>query len=164
MQVTCIKCHAKGALSLNHYKSNGRTYKYYGIQHYDPETKKRRWCYIGKYESLPREYKMVIHNKKRLSTKYPQPSEYSDNVNSHAFREKTDENLVARRRFELLSWGPKPHMPGQRRRFFDRYTTGLLAKGYPPLHFIDYASTGRPDGISLSCISIPGVSVDDRES
>ncbi len=135
MQVTCIKCHAKGALSLNHYKSNGRTYKYYGIQHYDPETKKRRWCYLGKYEALPEHYKSIIHKKENLSKKYPQTNGLTDNGNSRSFRENKADKLVARERFELSSWGPKPHMPGQRRRFFDRYTTGLLAKGMPPALF-----------------------------
>lgn len=61
MQVTCIKCNKHGTLSINQSKSNGRVYKYYGIQHYNPKTKKRSWCYIGKYESLPEQYKMVIH-------------------------------------------------------------------------------------------------------
>jgi hypothetical protein len=68
MPVTCIKCHEKGTLSLNQYKTNGHVYKYYGIQHYDPTTKKRHWCYLGKYESLPDQYKLVIHKKQRLST------------------------------------------------------------------------------------------------
>jgi len=75
MPVTCIKCHTKGTLSLNHYTSHGHTYKYYGIQHYDPTTKKRRWCYLGKYESLPELYKMVIHNKQQLSTNATQTQE-----------------------------------------------------------------------------------------
>jgi hypothetical protein len=72
MQVTCIECHKQGSLSLNHYTSNGHKYRYYGIQHYNRDTKKRHWCYLGKYNSLPESYKLVIHNKHRLSTTDPQ--------------------------------------------------------------------------------------------
>jgi hypothetical protein len=68
MQVTCIKCNKHGTLSINQSIVNGRVYKYYGIQHYNSETKKRSWCYIGKYESLPEQYKTVIHKKQRLYT------------------------------------------------------------------------------------------------
>jgi hypothetical protein len=68
MQVTCIKCQKHGSLSLNHYTSHGRVYKYYGIQHYDSKTKKRKWCYLGKYDALPESYKLVIHNQSRVST------------------------------------------------------------------------------------------------
>jgi hypothetical protein len=72
MQVTCIKCQKHGSLSLNHYKSNGHRYQYYGIQHYNSQTKKRHWCYLGKYESLPESYKLVIHNNQKVSTTDPQ--------------------------------------------------------------------------------------------
>jgi len=72
MQVHCIKCNKHGSLSINQYKAHGRIYKYYGIQHYDPTTKKRRWCYLRKYESLPDQYKRVIHKKQGLSTKSTQ--------------------------------------------------------------------------------------------
>jgi hypothetical protein len=101
MQVTCIKCTKHGTLSINQSKSNGRVYKYYGIQHYDPETKKRSWCYIGKYESLPKQYKMVIHKKQRLYTNYTQTGIVSDKRNLSSFYENTGEKLVARRLFEL---------------------------------------------------------------
>jgi len=74
MHVICIKCNNHGSLSLNHYKSNNRVYKYYGIQHYNSSTKKRHWCYLGKYESLPESYKLVIHNNHSLSTTDPQPA------------------------------------------------------------------------------------------
>jgi hypothetical protein len=59
-------------LSLNHYKSHGHRYQYYGIQHYNRDTKTRHWCYLGKYESLPESYKLVIHNNQILSTTDPQ--------------------------------------------------------------------------------------------
>jgi hypothetical protein len=85
MHVNCIKCNKKGTLSLNHYKSHSHTYKYYGIQHYDPTTKKRRWCYLGKYESLPEPYKIVIHKKESLSTTHPQTQK---KLKSTVFSEK----------------------------------------------------------------------------
>ena len=75
MQVICIQSNKHGTLSINQSKSNGRVYKYYGIQHYAPETKKRNWCYIGKYESLPEQYKAVIHKKQVLYTNYTNSKE-----------------------------------------------------------------------------------------
>jgi hypothetical protein len=79
MNVTCIKCHKNGSLSLNHYKTNGHQYQYYGIQHYNRDTKKRHWCYLGKYESLPESYKILIHNQMRLSTSNPQTAKTGKN-------------------------------------------------------------------------------------
>jgi hypothetical protein len=145
MQVTCIKCTKHGTLSINQSKSNGRVYKYYGIQHYDPETKKRSWCYIGKYESLPKQYKMVIHKKQSLHTNYTQTSRNSEKLDSSFFTENKVEKLVARRRFELLSWGPKPHMPSQRVLLFDRYTTGLIDNGIKRSIFYRLCIDGRTD-------------------
>jgi uncharacterized protein (DUF488 family) len=98
MQVTCIKCNKHGTLSINQSIVNGRVYKYYGIQHYNSETKKRSWCYIGKYESLPEQYKTVIHKKQRLYTNYTQTSRISEKVNLSSFSENKVEKLVARRR------------------------------------------------------------------
>jgi hypothetical protein len=79
MKVIYIKCNKQGSLSLNHYKSNGHRYMYYGIQHYDAQTMKRHWCYLGKYESLPDQYKIMIHNNQRLSTSDPQPQTMGKN-------------------------------------------------------------------------------------
>jgi len=98
MQVTCIKCNKHGTLSINQSKSNGRVYKYYGIQHYDVETKKRSWCYIGKHESLPEQYKTVIHKKQSLYTNYTQTSRISEKPYLSSFNENKGEKLVARRR------------------------------------------------------------------
>ena len=72
MQVTCIKCHNHGTLSINSSTSNGHTYRYYMVQHYHPETKKHIWCYIGTSQSLPEQYQTIIHKNQSLSTKYPQ--------------------------------------------------------------------------------------------
>lgn len=85
MHVICIKCNKQGSLSLNHYKSHGHRYQYYGIQHYNRDTKKRHWCYLGKYESLPDQYKTMIHNKQLLSTTDPQTHMTGK---THVFSEK----------------------------------------------------------------------------
>lgn len=61
MQVTCIKCDKKGTLDIKQTMPKGHAYKYYCVQHYDPNIKKRSWCYIGGNESLPEQYKTVIH-------------------------------------------------------------------------------------------------------
>ena len=92
MQVTCIKCHKHGTLGINQSRSNGHTYKYYGIQHYDSETKKRSWCYIGKYNSLPEQYKSVIHKNQSLYTNYTQTSRISEKLNLSSFYGYKDEN------------------------------------------------------------------------
>lgn len=72
MQVTCIKCNKIGSLGINQSTSNGHVYKYYMIQHYDSETKKHSWCYIGSEKSLPEQYKIVIHKEPQLYTDYTQ--------------------------------------------------------------------------------------------
>jgi hypothetical protein len=113
MQVTCIKCNKHGTLGINQSKSNGHTYNYYGIQHYDPTTKKRTWCYVGTEKSLPEQYKTVIHKEQGLYTNYTQTNSFSETPNLNVIYENNDEKLVARRRFELLSRGPKPHMPSR---------------------------------------------------
>ena len=87
MQVTCIKCNKHGTLSINQSKSNGHTYKYYGIQHYDQETKKRTWCYVGPEQSLPEHYKTGIHKDQRLYTKYTQIHDIPETFDSHVIPE-----------------------------------------------------------------------------
>jgi len=115
MQVTCIKCNKHGTLGINQSKSNGHTYKYYGIQHYDQETKKRNWCYLGAYKSLPEQYKMVIHKKQRLYTNYTQNT---NKLNYSPISQNNDESMRGCR----LAWsrlrdsgsrdlGPNPSSP-----------------------------------------------------
>ena len=104
MKVTCIKCQQLGSLSLNHYKSNGRKYKYYGIQHYDSTTKKRRWCYLGKFESLPDQYKQMIHNKNKVSTTDTQTSGMSNTRNLRSFSRNTGEIMAGPVGFEPTTY------------------------------------------------------------
>ena len=64
---------------MNHYKPHGHRYQYYGIQHYNHDSKKRYWCYLGKYESLPGQYKIMIHNNQNVSTTDPQTAKTGKN-------------------------------------------------------------------------------------
>ena len=81
MQVTCIKCNKTGTLGINQSKSNEHVYKYYGVQHYNPETKKRSWCYIGSEKSLPEQYRIVIHKEQSLYTNHTQTDRISETPN-----------------------------------------------------------------------------------
>jgi hypothetical protein len=57
--VECIKCHKSGSLTIKPTKSKGKTYRcYYSVEHRDG--KKRTWCYLGKFETLPIEYKNIL--------------------------------------------------------------------------------------------------------
>ena len=90
MQVTCIKCNKHGTLGINQSMSNGHMYRYYGIQHYDPNTKKRSWCYIGAEKSLPEQYKIVIHKEQALYTNYTQNT---NNLNYSPITQNNDESI-----------------------------------------------------------------------
>ena len=75
-------------------------YKYYGIQHYDPETKKRTWCYIGAEKSLPEQYKTVIHKEQSLYTNYTQTNRISEKTNLSSFYENKVKNMAGPVGFE----------------------------------------------------------------
>jgi len=59
VKVQCIKCNREGSLTKKKTKSKGITYVYWYIEHHIG--KKIKWCYLGKYEKLPEEYKSLIH-------------------------------------------------------------------------------------------------------
>lgn len=60
--VVCIKCNKTGSLTSKPTKSKGKTYKcYYYVEHRDGKNK--TWCYLGKLESLPIEYKKILETK-----------------------------------------------------------------------------------------------------
>ena len=118
MQVICIKCNKHGTLGINKSTSNGHAYKYYCVQHYNPETKKRSWCYIGAEKSLPEQYKNVIHKEQGLYTNYAQTSRISENLNLALINQNNDESKRGCR----LAWsrlrdsgsrdsGPNPGSP-----------------------------------------------------
>jgi hypothetical protein len=58
MIVTCIKCKNDGSLVAKTTKSKGHSYRYYYIEHHVGE--KIKWCYLGKYENLPEDYKKLV--------------------------------------------------------------------------------------------------------
>ena len=80
VQVKCIKCDQNGTLSVKKTTSQRKMYQYHYIQHSDPETRKRKWCYIGKYDSLPEDYKLIIHKHQGLYTNYPQVGSSRNNL------------------------------------------------------------------------------------
>jgi len=59
VKVQCIKCNREGSLTKKQTKSKGITYVYWYIEHHIEN--KIKWCYLGKYEKLPEEYKSLIH-------------------------------------------------------------------------------------------------------
>ena len=80
------------------------TYKYYGIQHYDPETKKRTWCYIGAEKSLPEQYKAVIHKDQSLYTNYTQTTRNPEKPNLIVSYENKPKNW-------WTGWDLNPRLP-----------------------------------------------------
>ena len=59
VQVTCIKCGREGSLTKKQTVSKGITYEYWYVEHHIG--KKIKWCYLGKFEKLPEQYKQLIH-------------------------------------------------------------------------------------------------------
>ena len=58
VKVQCIKCDREGSLTQKQTKSKGITYVYWYIEHHIGN--KIKWCYLGKYEKLPEEYKRLV--------------------------------------------------------------------------------------------------------
>jgi len=73
VNVICIKCDKEGSLTKKQTKSKGITYEYWYVEHHIKD--KIKWCYLGKYESLPNEYKQLIHKDTQRSTQNTQKSE-----------------------------------------------------------------------------------------
>ena len=67
-RVKCIKCGRIGNLTIKKTKSHGITYEYYYVQHYMKESDKIEWCYLGRYESLPEDYKGTLQKDKLYTT------------------------------------------------------------------------------------------------
>ncbi|MGB9730227.1 MAG: hypothetical protein ACPL1B_10235, partial [Thermoprotei archaeon] len=66
VNVTCIKCKREGSLTKKQTISKGITYEYWYIEHHIGN--KIKWCYLGKYESLPKEYKKLIEKDTQTDT------------------------------------------------------------------------------------------------
>jgi hypothetical protein len=57
--VKCSKCRQEGSLVTKKTKSKNKWYKYYYIEHHIG--RKVKWCYLGKLNDLPEDYKDLIH-------------------------------------------------------------------------------------------------------
>ena len=60
VRVTCIRCGREGSLTKKQTVSKDKTYTYFYVEHHISD--KIKWCYLGKCEKLPEEYKTLIHN------------------------------------------------------------------------------------------------------
>ena len=90
VKVQCIKCNREGSLTIKQTKSKGITYQYWYVEHHIG--KKIKWCYLGKYEKLPEEYKRLIHKDTQTNT---QTSTSSKNLNSRLYTENNQQTLRA---------------------------------------------------------------------
>jgi len=75
VKVQCIKCKREGSLTKKQTKSKGITYEYWYIEHHIGN--KIKWCYLGKFEKLPDEYKQLIHKYTQTYTQNTSKSETS---------------------------------------------------------------------------------------
>ena len=66
VKVQCIKCSREGSLTKKQTKSKGITYEYWYVEHHIGN--KIKWCYLGKYEKLPSDYKSLIHKDTQTDT------------------------------------------------------------------------------------------------
>ena len=92
-RVQCIKCGRTGNLTTKKTKSHGTTYEYYYIQHYIKETDKIEWCYLGKYDRLPQDYKdkleqNAVHKESSYIQDYTQTSKDSKKAIDRAITEE----------------------------------------------------------------------------
>ena len=58
-RVICSKCGEEGSLTRKRTVSKGITYEYWYVEHHIGD--KIKWCYMGKSDGLPDEYKSLIH-------------------------------------------------------------------------------------------------------
>jgi len=72
VKVQCIKCSREGSLVKKQTKSKGLSYEYWYIEHHIGN--KIKWCYLGKYEKLPEEYKGLIHKDTQTNVESNNPS------------------------------------------------------------------------------------------
>ena len=92
VNVTCIKCNRMGSLTRKQTKSKGITYEYWYVEHHIGD--KIKWCYLGKYEKLPQEYKKLIHKNTQTDT---QNNTNPENLNSNLINQNSSESLRAGR-------------------------------------------------------------------
>ena len=90
VKVQCPKCNRKGSLTKKKTQSKGKTYQYWYIEHHIGN--KIKWCYLGKYEKLPEEFKKLIHKDTQTDT---QNKRKSENLNLRLVNEKKQGNRRA---------------------------------------------------------------------
>lgn len=67
VNVLCVHCGRTGWIRLKTSRSHDCEYVYFYVDHSPDQP---RWCYLGKYESLPEEYKAVLSE--QLKERYEQ--------------------------------------------------------------------------------------------
>ncbi len=98
VNVTCVKCNREGSLISKQTRSKRKSYHYWYVEHHIGD--KIKWCYLGKYESLPDEYKKLIHKDTQPDT---QNAISLENSNSNSFLRN---QLLLRSR----GWELNPHI------------------------------------------------------
>jgi hypothetical protein len=71
VKVQCPKCNREGSLTKKKTQSKGKTYQYWYVEHHIGN--KIKWCYLGKYEKLPEEFKKLIHKDTQNLTQTEKP-------------------------------------------------------------------------------------------
>jgi hypothetical protein len=88
-------------------KSKGKTYGYYYVEnHLGSKTK---WCYLGKFEGLPKEYQLKIRKNQQTDT---QNRLSLENLNLGSFPENRQGGMRAGRLAWLGHWLYEPKVAG----------------------------------------------------
>jgi hypothetical protein len=77
VNVLCIKCNRNGSLLIKQTWSKGKPYRYYYVEHHIGN--KIKWCYLGKYERLPDDYKQLIDRDTQKDTQTDTQSKVEPN-------------------------------------------------------------------------------------
>ena len=90
VNVTCTKCNLEGSLTVKQTKSKGIKYEYFYIEHHIGD--KIKWCYLGKYEKLPEEFKRLIHKDTQTDT---QNIRETNNLKSSSIKQNNQKESLA---------------------------------------------------------------------
>ena len=71
-------------------KSKGITYQYWYVEHHIGD--KIKWCYLGKYEQLPEEFKKLLHKDTQTDTQIAKDSE----IPKSSFFNKNNREMTCR--------------------------------------------------------------------
>lgn len=64
--VVCKKCGKRGSLTRKRTKSGRYMYEYWYVEHYNPLTSKRSWCYVGKIGKVLQLYPLYREQIKQI--------------------------------------------------------------------------------------------------